>query len=125
MPQARVGKDRNNVSNHVEQNINGREHKAAGLHNRDITLGDVIDQILPHAGINEHHFDDDYAHNEISKVEHDNIHDRCNRIRESVTRNDLKAAQTFEFSRLDISGLHHIQNCRAGHAHHMRKHDKR
>ena len=61
MPEPRIGDDRGDVGDDVERDIDCGEDQAAGLHHRHVALGDVVDQILPHAGIDEDHLDHDDA----------------------------------------------------------------
>ncbi len=65
MPQARIGGDGDNIGDQVQADIDGSEDKPHGLHHRNVALRDVIDQILPHAGIDEDHLDDDDADDEV------------------------------------------------------------
>ena len=49
MPEPRIGDDRRYVRDDVEADIDGGEDQADRLHHRHVALGDVVDQILPHA----------------------------------------------------------------------------
>src|SRR5690554_583667 len=64
MPESGIGNDRGYVGNDVQSDVDGREYEADGLHHRYVALRDVVDQILPHAGVDEDHFNHDHAHDE-------------------------------------------------------------
>ena len=69
MPQSWIGHDGEDIGRHVEEDVEGGEDQAAGLHHRHVTLGNVINQILPHAGIDEDHLDHDDADDEEGEVD--------------------------------------------------------
>ena len=58
MPEPRIGDDRGDVGDDVQPDVDGGEDQADGLHHGHVALGDVVDQILAHARVDEDHFDD-------------------------------------------------------------------
>ena len=83
-----VGRD---VS-HADLRQNNSDHavRSRSLHHRHVTFGDMIHQILPHAGIDEDHFDHHDTDDQIRKVQHHHIHNRCNRVGKGVAPDDLE-----------------------------------
>ena len=85
----------------------------------------MIDQILPHSRIGEHHFDHDDTNHQISEVQHHHIDNRCNGVGEGMLADDFQHPKPFQLGGLDIGRLHHVQDSGAGHTHHMRQDDQR
>ena len=50
LAQARIGENDQDVGQHVQPDIGGGEDQPAGLHDRDVPLGDGIDEIWPIPG---------------------------------------------------------------------------
>ena len=122
MPQARVGEDRDDVGDEVQPDVDGGEDQTAGLHHRHVAFGDMVDEVLTHAGIGEDHLDHDHADDEIGHVEHDHVDDGGDGVGEGVLADHREHAQALELGGFDIGRLHHVEDGGAGHAHHVRQH---
>src|SRR5689334_3740904 len=82
--QARIDEDAQYVRNGVENDERAGEDQAAGLHHRQVALGDAVDHVLADPGIDEDHFDDDDADDEVGKVERHDGDDRRGGIRQGM-----------------------------------------
>ncbi len=100
--EAGIGEDGDDVGRHVEEDVEGREDEAAGLHDRHVAHRHRIHHVLAHAGIDEDHLDHDDADDEIGEVEGHDVDDRGDRIRRSVAGDDAESAEALQFRRLHI-----------------------
>ena len=103
MSEAGIGNNRHDISNDVEGDVNSREHQSAGLHDRHVALGHVVDQILPHAGIDEDHLHHDDTDDKEGQVEHHHIDDRGNGIGERMA-GDINVMDFVEAAKLRGEG---------------------
>ena len=69
----------------------GGEDEAAGLHDRHVVLGHLVDHQLAEAGIDEHGLDHHDADDEIGEIQRDHRDDRRKRVRQRMAHDDARS----------------------------------